>query len=679
MVTCQDNGKPPEPPYEGPPLRLDDSSLDWAFATGFPYLGGRVPPERARTPYPLLLEVASSLQEFVKIAGEFKDVIEVPDLFRSPNTSLVGATFCTVAVSEAFFERSQRLAKLHEAIRRFDFGLPGLALPTLPKASTSNRKLPAKGVVTAVMDDGLAFAHQRFRRANGTTRMEYVWKQPGPPSTQSPGLFLTAAQIDIALAKSIHCGIVDEDEVYRRLKFEVNAASGHKPLGRRRAHGTHVMDLACGCDPVAGELYWPIIGVQFPNSAIRDTSGAWLAPHVYAGLLVILYCADLIASTPGSGPLPVVVNVSYGNFAGPHDGKSLLERAIDELIALRQPIAPLAVVLPSGNSFLARCHARFELAPMEERTLDWRVQPDDRTPSFLEIWPGPVNAAGIAPDLEVRIAPPGSPATLLVSRGAPDAPWPTAALPLAKAQYRTAGAPPLPHRDKIDVQLAPTATLNASDRIAPAGTWRVSVKNVGTSSAHVNAWIQRDDTPYGWPITGRQSRFDDAAYVRFGPSGRYLRNQAAGNESSVDNTASCTERAGSINAIATGAETVVIGAYRKSDNTASGYSSGGPLVAPGNRVGFAPDAMAVGDDSIACAGVLAAGTRSGSVVAMRGTSVAAPQIARWLADQMAVGALANRASVQGLASTGVPAPPVPTDRQGNGRIDVRPQPRVPRR
>jgi hypothetical protein len=357
-----------------------------------------------------------------------------------------------------------------------------------------------------------------------------------------------------------------------------------------------------------------------------------------------------------------------------------LELAIDQLITLRQAIAPFAVVLPSGNSFLERCHARFALAQNEERRLDWRVQPDDRTPSFLEIWPGPVNASGIAPDLEVRVVPPGSPVGLLVSRGAPNAAWPTAVLPLASALYQTAGLPPRPHRDKIVVQLAPTATLEANERVAPAGTWRIFVKNVGSQPAKaINAWIQRDDTPYGWPITGRQSRFDDPAYVRFDPSGRYLRNQSAGSESSIDTAASHVKRAGSINAIATGADTVVIGAYRKSDNTASGYSAGGPLVAPGTRVGFAPDAMAVGDDSIACAGVLAAGTRSGSVIAMRGTSVAAPQIARWLADQMAVGALANRASVQGLASTGVPVPPVPTDRQGNGRIDVRLPARVPRR
>jgi hypothetical protein len=96
-----------------------------------------------------------------------------------------------------------------------------------------------------------------------------------------------------------------------------------------------------------------------------------------------------------------VINFSFGNVAGPHDGTSDLEQAIDEIIRKRREIARLEVVIPSGNSHLARLHAQitFDAEAPEDQAdrsdgnrgayqadLNWRVLPDDRTPSFLEIW-----------------------------------------------------------------------------------------------------------------------------------------------------------------------------------------------------------------------------------------------------------------------------------------------------
>ena len=67
------------------------------------------------------------------------------------------------------------------------------------------------------------------------------------------------------------------------------------------------------------------------------------------------------------------------------------------------------------------------------------------------------------------------------------------------------------------------------------------------------------------------------------------------------------------------------------------YTAQGPVATGANRIARSPNLLAPSDDSIACAGVVAAGTCSGSRVPMRGTSAAAPQIARWIADQLAIG------------------------------------------
>jgi hypothetical protein len=609
----------------------DDPYLGWVSGADPDYLKR---PERTKQPgIPILIELVDgkTASEFWALAErpESAPFLEVPKVYGRL-AALKAAKFCTASVKEKFFgdpAGTPGLGELHRSIRRFEAGLPGLgALTKFLEPEVTARPSQGARVITAVMDDGLAFAHRRFRRADGKTRVEFLWDQGKDQVLAAGG----EKGIDERLSDCKHAGVVDEDEVYRKLRHEDYLASGHKTLGRRRAHGTHAMDLACGADPGSADDRL-VVGVQFPTTAVRDTSGAWLTPHVLLGLWFILAAAEKIAAS-GAGQLPIIVNVSYGKFADSHDGKSLLESAIDDLVDLwTNNVARLAVVLPSGNCHLARCHARFSLAPGAEQKLHWRVLPDDRTPSFLEIWPVP--SAGVAPGLKVTLVPPAPGQALTVTRGQ-SARWPAAPdRPLSRADYQAAGLSL--HRDRIVIAIAPTVTEDSA-RVAPAGIWEVRVESQEQSrSADVEAWIQRDDTPYGWPIAGRQSRFDDPKYVRFDPSGRYVRSQAAGRELAVDNAASYVKRAGSINAIATGDRTVVVGAFRSSDRAAAAYSAGGPLGPGGKREGVDPDVMAVGDDSTYCGGVLAAGTRSGSVVAMRGTSVAAPQITRLIADEMA--------------------------------------------
>ena len=112
----------------------------------------------------------------------------------------------------------------------------------------------------------------------------------------------------------------------------------------------------------------------------------------------------------------------------------------------------------------------------------------------------------------------------------------------------------------------------------------------------------------------------------------------------VDNE-STIKRDGSINAIATGSHTIVAGGYVRKENRVVKYSSGGPIspasgavkavdrLDPDDLERTGPDAVARSDESYVHQGILAAGTRSGSVVVMNGTSVAAPQIARQIAKE----------------------------------------------
>lgn len=567
---------------------------------------------------------------------DWQDWLRVPSLYRSLAPTVEDTVYCTAMVREEFFVRLALSTPLRELIGPWELCLPvapATAVEGSPPMTLGNGTSRA---VIGVIDDGLAYAHQRFRRSDRAggeaTRIDAFWDQDDPTAQAAfPGYGRTLgkAEIDGAVASATHGGLVDEDEVYRR--------GGASRVGRRQGHGTHVLDLAAGEEPDVAPDAPAIVAVQLPSRTTRDTSGSSLASFAIDGLHYILRRSfDLYG-----GKKPIVVNLSYGMIAGPHDGSGLLEAAFDDVIARynASPLnakTPLRIVLPAGNSHLARCHARFELAPQATQELRWRILPDDWTPSFLELWLAP----GV--DAAVVLTPPGGPRSPSISKDSVWT-WQPGANLLALVVYPQ--APAVNGRHRVLVAVVPTFSQSGRREVAPAGIWQLEVTHTGASAATFEAWIQRDDTPFGFPRRGRQSRFEDDAYV--------WRDEATGRPVEIDN-ASHIKRAGSINAIATGASTVVVGGYRRRENVVERYSAGGPVVPPGRNAPPAcggPDVCATGADSAAHTGVLAAGTRTGSVFAMYGTSVAAPAITRWIAARMTAGqaAATDRASVAAAA------------------------------
>src|SRR5262245_43953223 len=149
-------------------------------------------------------------------------------------------------------------------LRREIFPLRLLMLPANPNAQIGPLLLllqaalaarPAApgspaAVLTAVLDEGIAFAHERFRGLGNRTRIEYFWNQEGagPPPVGLLGLFgteLSAAAIDAAVTAARG----DEDQVYRTRGDLDFASPNYKAVAHRRSHGTHVLDLAAGDDP----------------------------------------------------------------------------------------------------------------------------------------------------------------------------------------------------------------------------------------------------------------------------------------------------------------------------------------------------------------------------------------------------------------------------------------------
>jgi hypothetical protein len=305
----------------------------------------------------------------------------------------------------------------------------------------------------------------------------------------------------------------------------------------------------------------------------------------------------------GAQTKTIAVNLSWGPQTGPHDGTSILEVAIDDLVADQKALGnDLFVTLAAGNSYGSRAHAQVDY--QSGGNLNWMVPPDGRTPAFLEVW----WPKGIPPSsARLRVTPPGGSTVEIL----PGQPW---AQTNWYARLRKVGT-----STKALLVVHPTEDRNPAFR-GRHGKWTIEFKPGQASvKGDIHVYLARADHNMGARRRAKASYLTDAALVssRFVPPDRRF-DEAPG---------SAIRREGTLNGVATGARSVVAAGYRFSDARVAPYSSSGPTRGP--RTG--PDYACVTDRSATVAGVRATGVRSGTTVRLVGTSMAAPQLARELA------------------------------------------------
>jgi hypothetical protein len=548
----------------------------------------------------------------------------------------------------------------------------GLAarIATLSKLAAPPRRRP---VFMGVIDDGIAIANERFRVVSGgkhRTRVEDWWIM----ATGSGGNILTKADIDRLFdACTDSNGVLEEDDFYRSSGLIDFRRDGHQAAAWRATHGTHVMDAACGYAPADNRLDRPIACVQLPADVTALVDNGSLHPYFIPAVWFIVFSMLDYALEKRIQPLPVVINFSYGRLDGAHDGSGSVETFID---AMTTDFARLGIrlrfVLPSGNSYLERTHAQITFAADGgTKTFNWHVQPGDLSESFVEIWTP--RFTGGQSRLTLTVKDPLGDSYSIVETDT----------------FNLLGTYGwLSHRNDttrsvFKIYVPPSAALGPVFSLAPSGTYEISLTHSRglAPNDYIDAWVGRDDTIPGYPQFGRQSYFDDALYD--------YRDRYSGRAPQVDND-SLIKRQSTINSIATGTTSIVIGGFKRREMDAAFYSAAGAHNPPRQPPPRWPDAMAPSEDSGVLQGRLAAGTHSGARVPVGGTSVAAPQIARWVADELADGRNGDRIAVQDKARSDevtpqpldLPPPPFtakpPDARSGAGRIWSRPLNKVKR-
>ncbi|MDM0064986.1 S8 family serine peptidase [Variovorax sp. J31P207] len=472
----------------------------------------------------------------------------------------------------------------------------------------------------AVIDDGCPFANVKFRYLNQgkwKSRVAYLWDQSRSRANDDPvnwktpdgfgyGREVVQQDIEGFLQANTDAATleVDEDACYSTARYE--------SVNRRWTHGTAITDVAAGSpDPIAqpqspadAAATAPIIFVQLPRGAVEDPSGGGLPGYVVDALRYIE------ARTKDSKGVqhPVAINLSYGTFAGPHDGTSPVEVAIDSFLSGRKDCA---VMVSAGNAYDAQIHAETRIAPNDCKTLRWRVPPGDDTHNFMEIWLPPGDDAGGAPVVDVRLVPPAglAPASPLTGAGQgwfgvpDDSPL---GLPICAVIHPTT-APQGTNGSMALLAVAATEGDASITAVAPSGTWEVEIHNQGNAPLTVHAWVERDDPSFQ---LSKQSRFED-------PTLEYLKSTST------------------LGSFSHAAQAIVVGACvddLDSGRPVSPYSSAGPSRLPNARIG--PDFAAGADESLMLAGLRAAATHSADTIRLGGTSIAAAVVTRHVVNEV---------------------------------------------
>ena len=219
--------------------------------------------------------------------------------------------------------------------------------------SGDHTDLSGQGVIVAVIDSGIDYFHEDFRRENGRTRILELWDQ-------ELGQIFSREKLNEAL-----------EEGSREQALQM------VPSRDLSGHGTAVAGIAAGNGRESGGRYR---GVAYESDLLvvklgnRESGGFPRTTELMRALnYVVQYAAERAR--------PVAVNLSIGNSYGSHEGNSLLETFINTASNFGRTV----LVTGTGNEGVRGGHASGNLKERESQEIELSVSSYE-TGFSVQLW-----------------------------------------------------------------------------------------------------------------------------------------------------------------------------------------------------------------------------------------------------------------------------------------------------
>jgi hypothetical protein len=487
--------------------------------------------------------------------------------------------------------------------------------------------LAASPVALGVIDDRVPLLNPRFWDMSGESRIVSFFAQNwGGPGTVFGGTILGSTAIKNRISRLQG---ESEDVLYRHLTTLFLGPLTRHSLHQRASHGAHMLDLAGGIDPSSSDPIQqvPVHVVQLPPRVYDDTSGYSLAVPIVAGLRWLMLQAVLEGAAD-----TLVVNISLGPLAGPKNGQSWLEQQIASDVNKINEVKSLEVVpvFPHGNDYDSRLVARKKLAAGESTEFTLRVQPDDLTPSYVELRASPLGAFSDVSKIELTLTSSTGdvfgPTSLPAGTSLPmtDSAGRDIATVFHEALVSTTVPDPIP--SFLLIALFPTRPLTPGEETSPSGAWRIRVRNTDAADGDGDFMdlvlqVQSDFEPFPRRTGARQAYLDDETVHGFNPLTRNFN----GHSGSEGITHKGTNTSYSTTPVARSVGGALV---RESDIGPARYTSESADSADWS--GVMPAAGAVSEIATATRGVRASGVKAHATASVSGSSTAAATYSRRL-------------------------------------------------
>lgn len=250
------------------------------------------------------------------------------------------------------------------------------------QTGAAGTQLTGQGVLVAVIDSGIDYAHPDFCNANGTTRILSLWDQTIPSGSvpDARGQGQTSGEQEFLQAPpGYFLGTEFPEEILnlalaQPTEQQRNAVCPSRDIS---GHGTHVSGIAAGNGRASGGRYR---GVAYESDLLvvkLGTSREEGFPRTTELMQAVDYCMRKAEEVKR----PIVINLSFGNNYGSHSGTSLIETYLNDISNLWRS----SIVVGSGNEGSTAIHTAGRMVYGQDTQVQFAVSEYESTLN-VQIW-----------------------------------------------------------------------------------------------------------------------------------------------------------------------------------------------------------------------------------------------------------------------------------------------------